>query len=319
MKESPHRQAVTVGLFVSLGVLVLVGGILTVGSISDAFTRKVNLNAIFDDVGGLQLGDNVWFSGLKVGTVRRLDFVGDGDVKVELTIDRDAAEHLSSHALAKIGSDGLIGNRIVVLTQTESGGEKVHPGETLNVTRSVSIEAMKETLQQNNTNLLAITTDLRGVSSRLAAGEGAAGRLLSDEELYDQARATLASLQQASSSLSSFSGKLNQPGNLPHDLVNDQQIYAKLSASAEDLAHASAQANQLSTAIQQGATDPNSAVGTLVADPKAAADLKQTLANLNEGSRLLSEDLAGLQHNFLLRGYFRKKEVKNKTEADPTD
>jgi len=308
MKESPNRQAVTVGLFVSLGVLVLFGGIITVGSISDAFTRKIELNALFDNVGGLQIGDNVWFSGLKVGTVRRLDFDADGDVNVELTIQRRAADHISSHALAKISSDGLIGNRIVVIAQTESGGPRVQPGDTLTGMGSVSIDAMKETLQRNNTNLLSITEDLRGVTARIAAGEGTAGRLLVDEELYSQARDTLASLQAASASVATFSGQLNEPGHLPHDLVNDQQLYAKLSASAEDLARASANANQLSTALQQGATDPNSAVGTLVADPKAAADLKQTLANLNEGSRLLSEDLDALQHNFLLKGYFRKKD-----------
>ena len=62
-----------------------------------------------------------------------------------------------------------------------------------------------------------------------------------------------------------------------------------------------------------GLKGDSSPVGVLLNDTKAAADLKSTLTNLNMGSKKLDEELEALQHNFLLRGFFRKKE---KAKAD---
>jgi phospholipid/cholesterol/gamma-HCH transport system substrate-binding protein len=46
-------------------------------------------------------------------------------------------------------------------------------------------------------------------------------------------------------------------------------------------------------------------------DEETAADLQRTIKNLRVSSKELSDDLEAVQHNFLLRGFFRKK---NKSE-----
>jgi phospholipid/cholesterol/gamma-HCH transport system substrate-binding protein len=43
--------------------------------------------------------------------------------------------------------------------------------------------------------------------------------------------------------------------------------------------------------------------------------LKTTLDNLQSASKKLDEDLEALQHNFLFRGFFRKKAKKDKEET----
>jgi phospholipid/cholesterol/gamma-HCH transport system substrate-binding protein len=58
--------------------------------------------------------------------------------------------------------------------------------------------------------------------------------------------------------------------------------------------------------LARGAENPNTPMGTLTRDEEAGTDLKGTLDNLHLGSRLLVEDLQAAQHNFLLRGYFKK-------------
>jgi phospholipid/cholesterol/gamma-HCH transport system substrate-binding protein len=322
--SSDRRQAVLVGLFVTLVAAILAGAVLTIGDLNATFTRKIGISVVFDDVGGLKAGDNVWFSGLKIGTVRRLEFHGGSEVEVDLAIDREAAAYIPADATAHIGSDGLIGNRIVVIADGTAGGPLVEDGAQLVAIASVSTDDMKEMLQQNNENLLAITADLRALTSKMASGEGTVGRLLGDEEMYPKLQSTVSSLETASASaqdltaqLALFSQKLNKEGSLPNDLATDKELYASLTASVNDLKAVTERANVLVARLDESAKNPNTAAGALLSDDQAAADLKETLSNLSEGSKLLNEDLEAMQHNLLLRGYFKKKEKEEAKNPPP--
>ena len=74
MEAKKNKRAVMVGLFVAIGIIIFLAGIFTLGGQQKAFVRTVSVTAVFDDVSGLQQGNNVWFSGVKVGTVKRLNF-----------------------------------------------------------------------------------------------------------------------------------------------------------------------------------------------------------------------------------------------------
>lgn len=315
MNERSNRIPVIVGLFVLVGVVILIAGIFVIGDLRDTFTRKVAVSVVFDEVGGLKTGDNVWFSGVKVGVVRELRLEAPGRVEVGLTVDRDAARFIPADALARVGSDGLIGNRIVVIYGGTSDGARVTGGEELRVEDRISTEEMVAMLQDNNANLRAITGDLKVLTAQLAAGEGSAGRLLMEDGLYEDLSASVASLRKTTerapelvSQMNAFAGKLNQEGSLPNDLATDQETWAKLTASVAHLQRVAEHAEALTVRLDQGLEDPGTPLGAMVGDRDAGADLQTTLENLSDASRLLAEDLEAAQHNLLLRGYFRKKE-----------
>jgi len=321
MNATPNRQAVIVGLFVAVGVAILAGGILTIGDLNDTFTSKVSVSAVFDEVGGLQRGDNIWYAGVKVGVVKTLGFDEGSRVVVEMKVDEEAARVIHGDALAKIGSDGLIGSTIVVIHGGTAGKAPLEEGDILEVSKAVSTEDIMTTLQQNNTNLVAITTDLKSISANLAAGAGSVGKLLNDDALYTKVVDAVSTLEIAAAnagtltaSLSTFAGKLNREGGLPNDLVTDRTTYASLTGAVEGFQHAGAHASDLMEALARGVGNPNTPIGTLTRDEQAGMDLKGTLDNLHLGSRLLVEDLEAAQHNFLLRGYFKKKD---EPEAEP--
>ncbi|MDP2314231.1 MAG: MlaD family protein [Pseudomonadota bacterium] len=315
MTPSPNRQAVIVGLFVASAVVILAGGILTIGDLNDTFTKKMSVTAVFEEVNGLQQGDNIWYSGVKVGIVKTVGFHGGSQVEIEMRVDREAAQYIHQDALAKIGSDGLIGSKIVVLYGGTPEAPSLQPGTVLQTAEMISTETILAMVQENNTNLLAITTDLKGISGRIATGEGTIGKLLKEDELYTNINGTVASLNTASASaetltasLSTFAGKLNKEGSLPNELVTDRTTYAALTGTVDKLQHAGTRASDLMDGLAKGAADPNSPVGTLMHDQPAGTDLKVTLDNMNKSSVLLTENLAALQDNFLLRGYFKKQE-----------
>lgn len=315
MSESPRRQAVVVGLFVTFGVAILTGGILTIGNIHNTFSRKIEVKAVFDGVNGLQVGNNIWFSGVKVGTVKRMALEKDSTVAVEMAIDREAAQFIHADALAKVSSDGVIGNKIIVIYEGSLDKPLIEDGGWLAAGDVVSTEAMIEMAQQNNANLLEITTDIKTLTKRIAAGEGSVGKLLADDALYDKVTATVdemntaaTSAKDVTASLSTFTRKLNAKGSLPNDLVTDKEIYPSIKASAASLQSTSTRASALVDGIATSAADPNTPIGTLLTDEETAKDIKSAISNVDTSSKLLAEDLEAAQHNILLRGYFRKKE-----------
>jgi phospholipid/cholesterol/gamma-HCH transport system substrate-binding protein len=319
MSTSPNKRAVTVGIFVVLGLVFLIAGILVIGNIHQTFSKKLRVTTLFDDVNGLQKGSNIWFSGVKIGTVKQVDFYGASQVKVIMNIDREAQQYIRKDAKVKISTDGLIGNKIIVIYGGTSKTSFVTEDDTLSVEKTFSTEDMMNTLQENNLNLVSITADFKAISKKLAAGEGTIGKLLNDDAVFKNIEATTSSLKNASDkaqqlmvSLNTFTSKLNQKGTLANDLVTDTVMVASLRSTVKELNQVAGNASAFITDLKQSANDPKSMVGTLLKDEQSAAHLKETMKNLDSGSKKLDEDLEALQHNFLLRKYFRKKAKEEK-------
>lgn len=312
MNESPQRQAVILGLFIAIGLGILAGGVMAIGGLNDRFSQKIHVSATFANVGGLQKGDKVWYSGVSVGTVQKIGFDDASHVHVDLGIDAKASAFIPADVHAKIGSDGFIGNTLVVLFDGTQGGPDLADGATVETVEALSTEQMFAMLDQNNKNILSITEDLKGLTARISAGEGSIGKLLKDEALFTDLKLAVSDLKDVSSNakamsgqLATFSSKMNREGSLPNEIVTDQDTWASLQSSVKRL-------ESVTTSLEK----PAGPVGVLLNDPAAAQDLGETLENLNTGSAALAENMEALQHNFLLRGYFKKQEKKQEEAAE---
>jgi phospholipid/cholesterol/gamma-HCH transport system substrate-binding protein len=326
---NPQRRAVTVGLFVLIGLIIFVAGILTIGGMRKSFVSKITATSVFDDVNGLQAGNNIWFSGVKVGTVKSIHFKGNSQVEVVMNIEEKSQQYIRKDAKVKISSDGLIGNKIIVITGGSPRAEPIQDGDVLNVEKEDSQQDIMNTLQANNKNILAITTDFKEISRRISEGEGSVGKLLSDETLYRNLENTMATLQRTATqaqsitaSLNTYVAKLNQKGGLANDLATDTQIMNDVRATVSGLSETAATAQALVVGLKQTTqevtrkitTDKNSPVGVMLNDQATAANIKTTIQNLESSSQKLDESMEALQHSFLLRGFFRKKEKREQNE-----
>ncbi len=322
MKEPSNKRPVWVGIFILLGIIFLVGGILMIGNLHGTFKKKMEVVAFFDDVSGLQSGNNVWFSGVKIGTVGEIQFYEQSQVEVRVKLDVKAQEYIRKNAKIKIGSDGLIGNRILVIYGGTNKVAQVESGDTLYVEKTFSQDDMINTLQENNVNLLSITDAVKTLSANILAGKGTLGKLVSDDKVYDNLAAATASLRNTSdgaskliSALNTFSKGLNTQGTLANELVNDTVVFASLKASALQLRLLADSANAMMGSLQAAERNPNTTLGVLLHDEQTGTNLKETVKNLKSSSEKLDEDLEAVQHNFLLRGFFKKKEKAEKKAA----
>jgi phospholipid/cholesterol/gamma-HCH transport system substrate-binding protein len=318
MKESQNKRAVVVGIFVFIGLVFLMAGILIIGDLHETFKTKMEVVSLFDDVGGLQKGNNVWVSGVKIGTVSKLDFYGKSQVEVTMMIDTKVQQYIRKDAKVKISSDGLIGNKILVIYGGTEQFAQVVEGDTLEVEKTFTSEDVINTLQENNKNLLAITADIKTLSKKLVEGEGTIGKLLNDNSVFANINAATQSLQwatekaeQLAGSLASFSSNLNKKGTLANELATDTTVFNSVKASVLQLQHMADTASLFIANLKQAGNNPKTSIGVLLYDEEAGSSLKETIKNLESGSMKLDEDLEAAQHNILLRGFFKNKE-KNK-------
>lgn len=321
MKVTNNKRTIIVGIFIFIGLAFLIAGILAIGSLNKSFTKKVEITTVFEDVGGLQQGNNIWFSGVKIGTVKGMSFYDKSQVLVVMNIDEKAQPYIRKDAKAKISSDGLIGSKIIVIYGGTPDAPAVEKGDKLGVDKTFSTEDMINTLQENNVNILAITTDFKEIGKKIMSGEGTLGKLLNDDVLYDNLASATASLKEASESakkitadLSAYSSKLDDKGSLANDLVTDTAIFNSLRSTVLKLDEIAATASEVVNNLKSESNNPNSPIGVLMSDQESGASLKTTIKNLEIGSEKLNENLEAMQHNWLLRGYFKDEEKKKEKE-----
>lgn len=321
MNNSSNKRAVWVGLFVFVGLVFLIAGVLMVGNLNETFKKKMKVTALFDNVGGLQAGNNVWFSGVKIGSVSGLHFYEQSQVEVTIRIDIKAQEYIRKDSKIKIGSDGLIGNKILEIYGGSMKSGIVEDGDILEVEKTFTQEDMVNTLQENNRNLVVITQDLKSITNGIAKGEGTLGKFIFDDNVYENIHATTSSLKNASAqavqiihSLNKFSAGLNKKGTLANGLVTDTLVFQAIKTSAMRLNQIADTASVFVADLKTMTNNPGTSIGVLLHDEETGARLKEMIKNLESSSKKLEEDLEAAQHSFLLRGYFRKKEKAAKKQ-----
>src|SRR5665647_613190 len=226
MKTTNNKRAAILGIFIFLGLAIFILAVLTLGSQKKTFEKSITVSSFFDDVNGLQKGNNIWFSGVKVGTIKKVNLTGKGQVEVDMNIEQHSRQFIRKDAKAKISTDGLIGNKIIEIYGGTLQAGEIESGDLLGNTKLLSTDAMMNTLSKNNDNLFQITSDFKLISSHLVEGKGAIGKLLTDETMVNQINATTLTLKRAAQNLeklsenvAAYTARLNTKGSLSNDLV----------------------------------------------------------------------------------------------------
>lgn len=322
MSQSTNRKGVIVGLFVFFGIAIIVAAVLTLGGQKKTFLSAVQVFAVFKDVNGLAVGNNVWFSGVKIGTIKDISFAPDASVLVQMSIEEKVKKFIPADARVRISSDGLIGNKIVVIFGGSPNAPRIQQDSRLATEVALNPEEVLTTLQANNQNLLSITNNFKLISERLASGKGSVGKLLTSDELFNDLQTTVKTLNRTTenarsitSDISTYTSKLNNKGVFADAIVSDTVIFSQLRAITTQINEVTLKADDVAAQLAQAASqinDTNTPAGALLHDKAVADDIKATLQNLRAGSEKLDENMEALQHNFLFRGFFRRKTKQEK-------
>ncbi|MGA9120197.1 MAG: MlaD family protein [Bacteroidota bacterium] len=195
-KDTSYR--IRLGVFVSLGLAVLILGIYFIGEKQELFSRTVRLSGVFKDVAGLQAGNNVRFSGINVGTVENTRIVSDSSVRVELLIGEHVRQFIKKDAVASIGTEGLMGNKILIISPGMGGKEEIEDNDTLETVQPVNMDDILVSLKTTIDNTSIITGDLSKITRNIQSGRGTIGRLLMNQSDARRWDSTLVNLKAGS-------------------------------------------------------------------------------------------------------------------------
>ena len=113
-----------------------------------------------------------------------------------------------------------------------------------------------------------------------------------------------------SSNIADYTAKLQTKGVLANDLVTDTSLFQSLKTASIQIRQASDNAKELTgnlKTVTEKINDSSNTVGVLLHDQQAATNLRAMIENLQSGTKKFDEDMEALQHNFLFRGFFRKR------------
>jgi phospholipid/cholesterol/gamma-HCH transport system substrate-binding protein len=130
--KTTSGQKIKIGVFALAGLAVLVLAVFFIGNKKNLFSSTFNVHGLFKNVNGLQVGNNARFAGINVGVVENIQIKNDTSVNVVLTLNSDVKRFIKKDAKLSIGSDGLMGDKLVVINP--GGGtsnEQVNNGEEL--------------------------------------------------------------------------------------------------------------------------------------------------------------------------------------------
>lgn len=325
MENNKNKHSVIVGIFVLVGIIILIVTVFTLGGQKSTFERKFKVNAVFENVGGLKVGDNVWLSGVKVGVIKNIDFDKNASVLITMNIENKVKSIIHKDSKVKVSSDGLMGNRIIIIYGGTPGSPLITSNDSLFPEKVAGTNDLIETLETSSNNLITITGNLKDITNNILAGKGTLAMLLNDSTVPQDIKQTIAGLKRSASNfkttsaqseimmqnLVDFSAKLQTPGTLVNDLVSDTVIFNDLKSGIAQLKKTIDTVSVFSYNIKKASdalNENNNPVSVLLYNDTVALHLKQLTANLDSASHKLNEDLEAIQHNFLFRGYFKKKQ-----------
>ena len=334
-----NRNVTKLGLFVVSAFILFTLGIYSIGNQKKLFGSSFKISTFFQNVNGLQAGNNVRFAGINIGVVDDIIILNDTTLRVDMQIEKKARDFLKKDAVASIGSDGLVGNMIINISPGNGNERLVKNGDIIPSYARTETGEIIGNLGNTSETIALLAVHLLEISEKINSGNGSASLLINDQNLVRDLKLSIQNLKITTQNVKDFSNSLNSSleeinqgqgllGYLLKDssfehqinqitysvdtIINSRtgSIMDNIEKSSRDIA---ASSSNLKTIIEQFNLNQG-VVGVALKDSIMAKDLKQIMHNLNEGTDRFNKNMEALKHNFLFRKYFKKIEKKGKKD-----
>src|SRR5665647_2600359 len=201
METHTKKFKVRLGLFIIGGLVIFVIAIFIIGKQENLFDPVFKITTTFNNVSGLQAGSNIRFSGINVGTIDNINIINDTTVRVDMLIKKSVQQFIKNDCKAGIGSAGIIGDRILIISQGSYDAPLIKDGENIESKEPVETEAIMESMQITADNAAIISSQLAEIMINMNSGKGTLGRLIQDSTIAENIDRTIINLRKSSKGL----------------------------------------------------------------------------------------------------------------------
>lgn len=291
--NSPQFKA-RLGIFIAVGIGIFVIAIFIIGKQQNLFNPVFKVTTNFHNVSGLQVGNNIRFSGIDVGMVDNIKIINDSTVQVHLLIKKDIQQFIKADSYASIGSEGIIGDRIIIITQGSKKSPMAVDGQHLLSKEPLETDDIMKSLKTSAESAEVITLQLSEIMMNINSGQGTLGRLIQDSTIAENINVTIENFKKSSEGLDETIEVTKE--NVFAFMVSLQKTAAKTEVASNQL-------GEIMTKINRG----EGAIGMLLKDTTIVNNIDETILNLKESSIGLNENMEALKHNWFFRAYYRKQ------------
>lgn len=306
MENHTPQFKTRLGIFIAGGLAVFVIAIFIIGKQQNLFNPVFKITTNFFNVSGLEVGNNIRFSGIDVGIVDNIRIINDSTVQVDMLVRKDVQQFIKADSYASIGSEGIIGDRIIIITQGSNDAPMANDGQHILSKEPLETDEIMKSLKTSAESAEVITKQLAEIMTNINNGQGMLGRLIQDSTIAENVNLTIENFKKSSEGLDETIEITKE--NVFAFMESLQKTAAKTEVASNEL-------GEIMTKINNG----EGAIGMLLKDTSIVNNIDETIVNLKESSIGLNENMEALKHNFLFRGYYRrqaKEEEKMRMETD---
>jgi phospholipid/cholesterol/gamma-HCH transport system substrate-binding protein len=314
---------IKLGVFVLGGMLFLVILLYMIGKNRNLFGDTYILKARFENIQGLVAGNNVRFSGIQTGTVKRIKILSDTVIEITMIIETRMKKIIRKNAIVSIGTDGLVGNKVINIVPSRQPSALAEEGDILSSRKSVDTEEMLQTLSKTNNDVAIIASELKSTVQRISSSS-ALWDILNDKSIPQDLRMAVANIRKATARAGNMVDELftiindvkngkGSAGVLLTDTAFSHNLNAAILKIKSVGDEADTLASEITKVVESIQHDLNKGKGTahaLLKDSLMAVKLNTSLESIQKGTEGFNQNMEALKHSIFFRGYFRKLDKK---------
>ncbi|MGY0036443.1 MlaD family protein [Pedobacter sp. NJ-S-72] len=317
---------IKLGAFVLSALVLMILAFFIIGRNNNIFGNDFKLKVRFSNLNGLTKGNNVLFSGLQAGTVKEVELINDSTIEVTMQINSKVKSFIHKNALAAVGTEGLMGNKVINISPVKGISQKVGEGDLLQAKNMANMDEIIEKLAQTNNNVASISEVLKGTVLRIDSS--AILKLINDESIGISLKSSLKNIYKMTSNANEMTIGLN---HMVHDIRNGKgtagllltdtlmagtlrDAVVQIRAAGVNASMMTRRMNTMVKDLNHDLTNGKGPVNTLLKDSLMARNISLTIENLQKGTDGFNQNMEALKHNFLFRGYFKKLDRQKKKE-----
>jgi phospholipid/cholesterol/gamma-HCH transport system substrate-binding protein len=320
MMKSRTISNIKLGVFVLSGLIFLVLLLYMIGKNSNLFGHTYELKVRFRNIQGLVVGNNVRYAGIETGTVKKIEILNDTVIEVTMVIKDEMKTIIRKNALASIGTEGLVGNKVINISPAKQPLEFAEENDLLTAHISVNTDEMFLTLDKTNREISEIAAEVKKTVQQIN-NSTVLWSMLMDKSIAVHVNASVSNMHEAAYAANTMTHRLdsivsgikNGEGSVGALLVDTsfaytvRQILENMQMVSDEADALVQTLDQVTEDIRSDIQEGNGPIHSLLQDSLVFLDVHASLDNIRRGTEAFNQNMEALKHNFLFRGYFKKQ------------